>query len=255
MLPTLFMRIHKTGGEALAKQIRDRLPEPLVCPLPFEWQIRELSGAVLRQYRFFEGHITPSSLQAVFDTPRVFTVLRAPRERLLSCYFYWKEGSRHARTRFFDTISDMTLSEFLRSDEPIIRRVTWNVQARLLAGGQFGGVDGLRQNVFGPFISERDLAAVALDALERLAFVGITERYEISLRDVYRLLDLGEPPPPEYVNVTASKPASYEPLLAVPEIAEALDELTWADQIVYEAACARLACVPAGQVHAGGLND
>jgi hypothetical protein len=238
--PTLFMRIHKTAGEALAHQIYNRLPADIVCPEKFEWQIRNLSAAQLRRFSFFEGHISPSALSEIFTSLRTFTMLRAPKERLLSCYFYWKEGSRRARSQFFDAIANLSLSEFLRSEEPAIRRATWNVQARLLAGGQFGGVDGQRQNVFGPWLTDSGLAAGAVRGLDRFAFVGTAERYETSLRAIYSLLDLDEPPFPKRLHVTAAKPASYEELLAKPEIADALSRLTAADDIVYDVVCRRL---------------
>jgi hypothetical protein len=238
--PTLFMRIHKTASEALAKQVCDRLPANTICPAEFEWQVRELPAAELRRFRFFQGHITPSSLSATFFPLRVFTMLRAPKERILSCFFYWKEGSKYAKTEFFDEISQLSLAEFLRSENPLIRRATWNVQARLLAGGQFGGADPLRQNVFGPWLPEADLAVEAVRALERFAFVGVAERYETSLHRAYALFELGEPPPSERLNVTSVKPASYHELLVTPEIADALSGLTRADQIVYDAACRRL---------------
>lgn len=238
--PTLFMRIHKTAGEALAKQICDRLPAETVCPAQFEWQLRNLPAAQLREFSFFHGHISPATLSAVFTPLRVFTMLRAPRERLLSCYYYWKAGSANARTEFFDAIAGLSLLGFLCSEEPVIRRVTWNVQARLLAGGQFGGADQQRQNVFGPWLAASDLAAEAVRALQRFAFVEVAEKYEASLREAYALLDLGEPPAPERVNVTSARPASYEELLAIPEIADAVSRLTEADQVVYDAACSRL---------------
>jgi hypothetical protein len=238
--PTLFMRIHKTAGEALAKQICDRLPADTICPEQFEWQVRNLPLADLRRFSFFQGHISPSSLSAVFAPLRVFTMLRAPRERLLSCFFYWKEGSKFARTKFFDAIGSLSLAEFLCSEDPIIRRVTWNVQARLLAGGQFGGIDSLRQNVFGPWLAESDLATEAVRALDSFAFVGVAEKYEMSLQRAYALLELGEPPPPERINVTSARTASYPELLAIPRIGDALSRLVRADQIVYDAACRRL---------------
>lgn len=238
--PTLFMRMHKTAGEALAKQICDRLPADTVCPLNFEWQVRNLPLAELRRFNFFQGHISPSSLSAACSPLRVFTILRAPGERLLSCFFYWKEGSKRARTEFFDMIASMSLIDFLRSDEPIIRRAIWNVQARLLTGAQFGGVDSLRQNVFGPWLAETDLAVEAVRALDRFAFVGVAEKYETSLHKAHALLELGEPPPPETINVTSARPVSYSALLANPDITDALSPLTWADQIVYDAACRKL---------------
>jgi hypothetical protein len=238
--PTLFMRIHKTAGESLVKQIRDRLPADTICPEEFEWRIRRLPPPELRRFSFYQGHISPSALAPVFMNLRVFTLLRNPRERLLSCFHYWKGGSRHARSEFFDTIAPLSLIEFLRSENPVIRRATWNAQARLLAGGRFGEVDGQRQNVFGPWLAEADLAAEALRAVDRFAFVGITERYVTSLQAVYMLLELGQPPPPERINVTSVKPESYAELLALPEIADALSRLTWADQIVYDAVSRKL---------------
>jgi hypothetical protein len=234
------MRIHKTAGEALAKQVTARLPAEIVCPEQFEWQVRNLSAARLQQFSFFQGHISPAILSTVFAPLQVFTMLRSPRERLLSCFFYWQAVSKYARTEFFDTIAQLSLVDFLRSKEPIIRRVTWNVQARLLAGGQFGGVDHQRQNVFGPWLRESDLAAEAVRALDRFAFVGTAEKYRFSLRKVYELLELGEPPPPERINVTSARPAAYQDLLAIAEVSDALSSLTEADQTVYDAVCGRL---------------
>jgi len=232
--PTLFMRIHKTAGEAMAKQIRERLPEGSVCPVEFEWQARQLTSAEVRRFDFFQGHISPAALTPACSELQVFTMLRAPMERVLSCYYYWKEGSKYARTEFFDTIARLSLLEFLRSDDPIIRRSTWNVQARLIAGGQFGGVDEQRQNVFGPWLPEPDLAAEAVRSLDRFVFIGTAENYALSLRRVFALLELGVPPPPERFNVSTSRPDSYDALLAVPEIADAAARLTWADQVVYD---------------------
>ena len=249
--PTLFMRIHKTAGEALATQVSERLPAHEICPEQFEWRVRTLSSADLRKFSFFQGHISPSTLSAVFAPLRVFTMLRQPKERLLSCFFYWKEGSKFASSPFFDTIAELSLIEFLSSKEPIIRRATWNVQARLLAGGQFGGVDPLRQNVFGPWLGEADLASEAVRALEQFAFVGTTENYHKSLQSAYSLLALGDPPLPRKLNVTSARTVSYPDLLQIPQIADLLEQLTQADQIVYNAACRRLERQSTGRRSAG----
>ena len=140
----------------------------------------------------------------------------------------------------FSTRSPSCRLPILSSEDPAIRRATWNVQARLLAGGQFGDLDALRQNVFGPWLTDSNLASEAVRALDRFALVGVAERYRTTLHRAYALLDLGAPPPPEQVNVTPTKPATYRELELTPEIAGALSRLTWADQIVYDAACQRL---------------
>ena len=234
------MRIHKTASEALARQICARLPAETVCREQFEWRVRSLPLDELHRFRFFHGHISPSALSALSTPLQVFTMLRAPRERLLSCFYFWKIGTQFIRNEFFDTIARMSLVEFLRSEDPIVRRAIWNVQARLLAGGQFGGSDQHRQNVFGPSLPERELAARAVQALDRFAFVGVAEMYETALHHAFALLGLGATPPPERIHVTFGKPASYDELLATPEIADALAHLTEADQIVYDAACRKL---------------
>ena len=223
--PTLFMQIHKTAGEAMAKQVIARLPAESVCPMAFEWEVRRLPLTELRGFSFFQGHISPSALTGACPDLRVFTMMRAPKERLLSCYYYWKEGSKHARTEFFDTIGSMSRG-ILRCRRPIIRRATWNVQARLIAGGQFGGVDQQRQNVFGPWLTEPELVSEAVRALDRFAFVGTVEQYGLSLRAVYGLLILGEPPPPERFNITLARTDSYDVLLADPDIDDAVTRLT-----------------------------
>ena len=205
-----------------------------------------LCGPELRRYGFFEGHINPATLTGVCAPLTVFTMLRSPPERLLSCFYYWKQGARHARGEFFEALAPLSLLDFLRSRDPIIRRVTWNVQARLLAGGQFGGVDHQRQAVFGPCLGEADLADQALRGLDRFAFVGVAERYELSLTRAFALMGLGGPPPPERINVTASRPASYDRVLACPQVAAALGQLTGVDQIVYDAARVRLGEPAAG---------
>ena len=244
---TLFLRIHKTASEALAKQLLDRLPPGTVCPDAFEWRVRARTPEALRRFAFFQGHIAPEALRGAFDTLRVFTMLREPRERLLSCYFYWKEGARHAGGAFLDALRPLSLPQFLRSEDPIIRRATWNAQARLLAGGRFGPDDGHRQNVFGPDLGVAGLIAGMEAALDRHALVGVADRYEESLRAAYALLGLGAPPPPERINVTASRPSDYGPLLGTPEIAKALAALTEADRVAYDAARRRLDLAPAAR--------
>ncbi len=234
------MRIHKTAGEALATQIRARLPAEMVCPQQFEWEVRNLPRETLRQFAFFQGHISPAALSCAIPSLRVFTMLRAPRQRLLSCYFYWKHGAQRASGEFFQAVAPLSLLEFLRSEQPIVWRATWNVQARLLAGGTFGDVDQHRQNVFGPSLLETELAAAAIGALDRFAFVGTAECYEQALAKAFALLGLGAAPPPVRLNETQPKPDNYDELLANREIADALARLTGADQMLYDAVVARL---------------
>jgi hypothetical protein len=169
--PTLFMRIHKTAGEALAKQIRDRLPAEAFVE-QFEWQVRSLPLTTLRQFSFFQGHISPSALSTTFAPLRVFTILRAPMERLLSCFFYWKQGANSAKANSSRRSRHChCLISAFGGPDPSTRHVEC---AGPIAGRwQFGGADHQRQNVFGPWLSSP--GGRSLRALPRFAFVGVAE--------------------------------------------------------------------------------
>jgi hypothetical protein len=239
MVPTLFIHIHKTAGTSLLQQLADEVGREHICPHPFEWQIRMTPKIELAKYRIYAGHLSASALQFVVGDLQCITMLREPRVRLLSAYFYWKSQSgsqpRHA---FYERIAQMSLMDFLTDDDPIIVRATWNVQARIVAGGQFGGMNDHRTNIFGPDLSPAELAVAAVERLGRFRLVGITERYAESVALLFRLFDLDPGRARTLHTLNFREPGvSYSELLGDPMIAAALKHRTEIDTLVYEKAC------------------
>ena len=131
----------------------------------------------------------------------------------------------------------MTLLEFVKSENPVIRRAAWNVQARLLAGADYGLVPAKRTQLFG---FEEDVDAViarAMEGFEEFAVIGTVDRFEDSVRAAYRVLDLPGEPKFEFNNRT---PSRFKDQGVTDEILEYARKMTEADQIVYDAANARL---------------
>jgi hypothetical protein len=239
----LFMHIHKTAGTAMSKQLFSHWPGHQICPARFECQVLRIDPVQLSQFTIFFGHITPAALAPVVGPLKYMTILREPRTRLLSAYFFWKDiAARSQNNGFFRRLRDLSLLEFLQSNDPLIWRATWNVQARLIAGGRYGATNDCRTNVFGPQGSPEEISRAAMSGLDRFELVGIAEHYLDTMALAFRLQgDEIQPPAPELHNVGANKPeGGYEPFLADAHIAAALERLTDIDVQIYEAASARL---------------
>jgi hypothetical protein len=235
----LFLHIHKTAGTSLKRQLLQSVPPREVCPYPFEWQVRQADYATLSRFTFFFGHISPLALPFTPSSFDRITMLREPRVRLLSAFAYWKKTS-NLHNEFFRAVAPLTLLQFLRDDSPLIRQATWNVQARLLAGGHFGTTDELRTNVIGPDIDPNELANQAEENFGMFTLIGTVERYAESLRLARTLLGLPDSPVDEVHNRSGVTPESYVQLMSDPDVAEALHARTAIEARVYAAAMLRL---------------
>ncbi|WP_158515988.1 sulfotransferase family 2 domain-containing protein [Pararhodobacter sp. CCB-MM2] len=94
--PIVFLHIPKTAGQTIFHQIAARVGIENVCP------IRDLPMAEPGEthlppgYAFYGGHINWHDIDQLED-PFSFTVLRDPRERIGSLYFYLLQKSREKR--------------------------------------------------------------------------------------------------------------------------------------------------------------
>ena len=236
-----FLHIHKTAGTSLKRQLFQNLPADIMCPCDFEWQVRQLDPAELKRFAIFCGHISAAALPFAASELTQITMLREPRVRLLSALAFWKAIAPHnLNNAFFRAVAPLSLLEFLRDDSPIIRRATWNVQARLLAGGHFGPSNDLRTNVYGPDVDADQLVERAEIGLQSFALVGISERYAESLGLARDLLGLPGPRTPEAHNISGRSPEVYLRVMDDPDVAAALNERTEIDSAIYAAALRRL---------------
>lgn len=95
-----FLHLHKTAGTSVRSFLERFFRPEEICPAGFRHQFQALSSDQLANYRMFAGHLDWEELDQVEGPSFTFTVLREPRERLLSYYFFMRaEAVRMAREK------------------------------------------------------------------------------------------------------------------------------------------------------------
>ena len=95
-----FLHLHKTAGTSVRSFLERFFRPEEICPAGFRHQFRALGREELASYRMFAGHLDWEDLDQVGGPSFTFTVLREPRERLLSYYFFVRaEAVRMAREK------------------------------------------------------------------------------------------------------------------------------------------------------------
>ncbi len=93
-----FLHLHKTAGTSVRAFLERFFRPEEICPAGFRHEFRALDRDQLATYRMFAGHLDWEDLDQVGGPSFTFTVLREPRERLLSYYFFLRaEAVRIAR--------------------------------------------------------------------------------------------------------------------------------------------------------------
>ncbi len=196
---------------------------------------------------FVWGHYDLPALRRLDPTRPVITTLRRPRERVLSLYRFWRSVDprlvRGGHVSFnVAAAHEMDLLSFLRSDDPLIRNYVDNVYVRRLTGTYVlaNEDDDLHGDPF--LYLDR-----ALRELQELQFVGIVEQMDVSLLALADLIGIRLPSRPPRRNgfdeFRAGRTRGFRSIER-PEVSPAIElelaRLTRLDDVVYEAAVARL---------------
>jgi hypothetical protein len=251
--PVSVLHIEKTAGTALIGWLSTHFHPAQIDPDPNRSMpphvLTPLAGAAARRfggYALVHGHYDLPSLRRLGDGRTVILVLREPKARLLSMYYYWRSidhrllgaAGDNLQVRYAQTSG---LLDFLASDDPFMINYLDNLYVRRLTG-LYAGADGVDALALRPDDSLRD----SLAALLSVDVVGIAERMTESLAWIGRTLDLpcGEL---AMINDAAGnrrdRPNEFrsverEPI--TPSISAELDRLTRLDQVIYEAGLKRL---------------
>jgi hypothetical protein len=237
MLRLFQLKISKTGSTSMAELIRQRLPAEQVCHHRFQYAIEADPAHRLADYCFILGHIDLDFIERNVPGIQVVTLMREPRARVLSAYFRWRERAEERNLPLHETselAGRLSLEDYLGCGHPAIRRSVWNFQARLLAGGHWGKDHHRHQQVFGPDLSGPEIVDRAKATLDRIAFVGLTERMDESASRLFDMLGWPQPGEVPHVNVTTRKDS-----VITQRAEELLSEYTELDQAVYAHAVRR----------------
>jgi hypothetical protein len=242
--PVALLRAHKTAGESFSAGLECAFRDRDICDRTFTWQFHSGAGEGPFPYRYLQGHIGLPTADRLLPDARLVTILRDPVRRLLSSYFYWRSQSARAKDEWDAhevalRIADISLLEFLESEDPVIRRATYNVQARLLAGADYGATSAERTQLFGhEDTPASELAERAVAGMDRFAVVATVSRFQDSMSHAYAALGL----PGKAIAVEKNRtPSKYVDQPITDKVVAAARRLTEADEVLFEAAEARLA--------------
>lgn len=132
--PIVFLHVPKTGGQTVHHAVASTFLPEHRSPIRMMNQVGP-EGPFPQGYLFHSGHLDWGRLREVPDDPFVFTVLRDPRERLGSFYFYMRAIHQRRADELGPTalaphhaaLLENADAHFFPSDEAAHRRVrqTW----------------------------------------------------------------------------------------------------------------------------------
>ncbi|MGI4746617.1 MAG: sulfotransferase domain-containing protein [Janthinobacterium lividum] len=233
----VFMHILKCGGTTLHTMLASQFPPELICPERHDtlgdWTINELSA-----YELFSGHYDLAWCRSIPGDVRMVTLLREPKARLLSLYYFWKSHRPHPDRDVYDLMllaRDCSAEEFF--DHPVVAMHT------IIRNGISGQLTRMtnrpKLDIEDPVMADPDaVLAGSWEALRSFASFGIMERFEESRILLNRMLGLSmQPIEPlqvlEHLVRTNDQlvPVSVTPVS--PHLDQLLDRLTTIDRPLY----------------------
>ena len=91
MKKIIFLHIPKTAGQSVHHFFQTAFKKEQIFPGRVNEQLLAYSRRDLNTYQVFSGHLDWSLLDCIKDPKFTFTILRDPRERILSFYFYLRK--------------------------------------------------------------------------------------------------------------------------------------------------------------------
>ncbi|WP_313138095.1 hypothetical protein [Paracoccus jeotgali] len=228
----------KTGGTSLHDFLVPHFPRETICPERLR-NLDRLDPAQLAGYRYVSAHMDYERFRLIPAPRYAITVLREPKARILSLYYFWRahswkvieERGLHGPRR----AKELGLLEFLRHRTGGLPSDTDNYYARSLLGRHWVGPRGEMR------LSDEEALSAALSHLAEFDTVGITEDMPGLFRRVSARLGLAMPEELPWARSSRSYGAlpDMEEVAReeiTPEIDAELDRLTRLDRVIYEEA-------------------
>ena len=191
-----FLHIPKAAGTTLGKLLERRfMPEEIFPPYWLEDGM-EAAPRIRDTYRYFRGHFTYMDMRTVLGErmPICITMLRDPIDRFISQFAFFQHT--RATVDHYVTFADfpsLTLADYARDAALVLSTESLNPQTRMIGGDpiintvdDFMDLDAAKRRLLDRAHLPRDdgwrQLRIARQRLDTFAFVGLTERFQESLR-------------------------------------------------------------------------
>jgi len=239
----VFLHIEKTAGTAIRTAIGPLIGGRRIWDHIRDGRPGDATPEQLADYGLVAGHFTISDARHVPAPRRIFTILREPRERLVSlCHYYARHteaGAAVPGREVMQIARGCTFEEFLALPNPLVRNSVQNVMTCMLAGDYRPvGPDAYAPVWAGPraAISGPQLLARALSNLLALDFIGFADRLEEDRAALMSALGLPDPGAFPRVNTKELVDDRLEPRPEpeiTPRAATLIEAATDLDQMLY----------------------
>jgi len=242
----VFVHVPRSGGTALHNAFSAHFSPWEICPERMN-RLHRVPRHAMVDYSMFSGHYRFEQIALTPEPRLAVTVLREPRERLVSLYRHWRRhspafaqgnpGLRLART--------LPLAEFLRSEELEVVEAFDNSLARQLAGNSHARGPGYFSTIEPESMVAQDYMDLVPAACRNLLqFDAVGFQSNLDLMHAHVSERMGWPPPAPLPLTNASSQADPElaalPAQEVPpEALPELNRLTRLDRMVWDFALKR----------------
>jgi hypothetical protein len=226
-----FMHLPKTAGTSIRSYLRESLPSAR-CFQGADWAFDLVSAVDLAQFDLIMGHFCFRHTQKFSQGHRLITFVREPIDRVLSGYFFMREMPDDVLTSMFEenicsAAKNLSLTDFLQSRDPSVRRFVRNQQSRAIASDD-------REDE----PSDGSLLGRAIANLEHFFYVGTAEQLSVvGVSTLSQRLGSCEGIALRHLNKTTIRPRSDEISAADRQLIADLNSI---DMELYAAVCAKL---------------
>jgi hypothetical protein len=228
-----FLHIPKTAGTSLKTFIFDHYDTQEFFDQSILEHLIKTPRLELNKYKLFCGHFGWFLPNLLSKKPKIVTMLRDPIDRTISQYNHIKRGPEFFELH--ERVKNIGLTDFLAGIDTSIAQLVINPQTTAFAfddfttnfiGNQFKSIAEIIS-----ILTDESLLKKAIERLERIEFVGLTEEFDKSIK--YLCYSLGWPEPLYSIDKLNQAPRKSNPEIVSKADVGVIKKFTALDQRLY----------------------
>jgi Sulfotransferase family len=197
----IFLHLPKTAGQSVHQFLIDFFGEDKICPARNNEQLLCYSKKELNKYQVFSGHFDWCLLDTLSEPKFTFTVLREPRERIFSFYFYLRKEAEELDNEELKKVNNeglkaaLTLSPYDYFVNPKISIRDFiddhydNFYTYYFAGRSYNAHSKFKDIILAKALKNEDIFKLALDNISTLDKVYTVSNWESNIvKDLAKIM-------------------------------------------------------------------